>query len=86
MEEETGLSLDPARGKCMINHGCADNFCDIWAFRQDFDLSEVVLQPGETVDAKFATKDEIYRMYRDGELVPFDYLDRLFAAIDEWEK
>ncbi|MBE6617479.1 MAG: NUDIX domain-containing protein [Ruminococcaceae bacterium] len=86
MEEETGLSLDPTCGKCVLNHGCADNFCDIWVFRQDFDLSEVILQPGETVDAKYATKAEIYRMHRDGELVPFDYLDRLFADIDNREE
>lgn len=84
-KEETGLTLDPANGRIMLYHGCADNFCDIWLFREDHDLAEVVLQPGETVDAKFAARDEIYRMYREGELVPFDYLDRLFAAIDESE-
>ena len=85
MKEETGLTLDPQKGEVMLYHGCADNFCDIWLFREDHLLSEVVLQPGETVDAMYATRDEIYRMYNSGELVPFDYLDRLFAAVDEKE-
>lgn len=85
MKEETGLALEPANGEVMLYHGCADNFCDIWLFCEDHLLSEVVLQPGETVDAMYATRDEIYRMYISGELVPFDYLDRLFAAIDEKE-
>ena len=84
-KEETGLTLNGENAEIMLYHGCADNFCDIWLFREDHDLSEVVLQPGETVDAKLADREEIYRMYHAGELVPFDYLDRLFDAIDESE-
>ena len=84
-KEETGLTLNGANGEVMLYHGCADNFCDIWMFREDHDLSEVILQPGETVDAMYATREEIYRMYHSGELVPFDYLDRLFDEIDRRE-
>ena len=82
-KEETGLTLNEECGKCLLNHGCADNFCDIWVFRQNFDLRDVVLQPGETVDAKVVDRNEIYRMYESGELVPFDYLDKLFEAIEK---
>ena len=46
---------------------------DIWLFRQDFDLRDVVLQENETIDAKYATKDEINNMIHNGEFVIIDY-------------
>lgn len=85
-KEETGLNLNAECGKCLLNHGCADNFCDIWVFRQNFDPHDVILQPGETVDKKVVSRDEIYRMYDSGELVPFDYLNKLFEKIDNVEE
>lgn len=75
VKEETGLILDPKRGKRMMTVWYPDSFKDIWLFRQDFKLEDVVLQPGETSDKMYADKECILRMYQAGEFVPYSYLE-----------
>ncbi len=74
VKEETGLTIDPANGRCLLQRKAWDWFNDVWLFRQDFDVKDVVLQPGETSDVKAATADEILEMDARGEMVPFAYL------------
>lgn len=80
VKEETGLTLDPVKGKIVESYRREDSFQDLWLFKQDFDLKDVVLQPGETVDKMYAGKDTILRLLAAGEFVPFAYLDALFNA------
>ena len=77
--EETGLKLDPANGKCVMTCWEADHFADIWLFRQNFSLEDVVLLEGETCGAMCATQEQILQLDKDGMLVPYSYLDKLFA-------
>ena len=79
IREETGLSLDPDRGRVFKSFSKDHFICDIWLFRQDFDLKDAVLQPGETTDIMYADRDEIYRLYRQDAFVPFEYLDELLS-------
>ncbi len=74
VQEETGLSVDPAKGRCILQRKAWDWFNDVWLFEQNFDLKDVVLQPGETTEAKAATTAEILQMDARGEMVPFAYL------------
>lgn len=78
VREETGLCLDPARGKCVMSERKSDYFRDVWVFRHDFSLENVRLLPGETVDKRCAGPDGISRLFDAGEFVPYDYLDRLW--------
>lgn len=78
VNEETGLILTPTQGTCLMTLKRRDNFCDIWLFQHEVDLKKVVLQPGETCDAMLATAEQISKMYHDGILVPFSYLDEFF--------
>lgn len=80
VKEETGLTLDPNRGQVVFTLRRGDSFKDIWLFRQDFDLKDVVLQPGETTDKMYADKDTVLRMWKDGVFVPLGYLDDLFKS------
>ncbi|MDX1359216.1 MAG: NUDIX domain-containing protein [Clostridia bacterium] len=79
--EEAGIVLDPADGELIHSYNRMEkrgmpDFCDVWFFRKDFDLSDVVLQEGETCDAMWASKEKILKLLDDGKLVPvFDYLD-----------
>lgn len=79
VREETGLTVSPENGSCILRLKRDDNFCDIWLFRQDFDLDDVVFQPNETCGACFASEAEVRRMQDNGALVPFSYLEDLFA-------
>ena len=82
VREETGLTLDPARGSRVITYQGGDYFADVWLFRQDFDLKDVVLQPGETCDKMYADPDTIRRLSAAGKLVPYRYLQRLLDMVE----
>ncbi len=71
MREETGIELDPACGRVVATEQWSDSFCDIWLFRQNFDVSSVVLQEGETTAAMAASREQILQMEREGEFIPF---------------
>jgi len=62
VKEETGLDIKPENGKLLSTVIVEDSIQDTWLFRQDFELGDVVLQENETVDAKYATAEEIQRM------------------------
>ena len=78
VKEETGLSINPKNGECLFTQKRSDTFFDVWLFRQDFDVNDVVLQEGETTAAKYATMDEIRELVQKKAFVPCGYLDELF--------
>jgi 8-oxo-dGTP pyrophosphatase MutT (NUDIX family) len=81
MREETGIELDPACGRVVASEQWSDSFCDVWLFRQNFDPSAVILQEGETTAAMAASREQILRMEREGEFVPFTpALKKLFES------
>lgn len=85
VREETGLRLLPENGNCVLSYLRDDCFVDIWLFRQDFDLSEVILLEGETCDAMYATAEKIRQLKSEGVLVPFSYLEELLAIAENAE-
>jgi 8-oxo-dGTP diphosphatase len=80
VKEETGLIVLPENGQCVMSLRREDSFVDIWLFKQDFDINDVVYQPKETCGAKYATKDEILAMKMTGTFVPFSYLDEFLVG------
>lgn len=81
VREETGLVAFPENAQRIYTFRREDDFCDVWLIRQDFDLDRVVLLPGETVDKKYATVEEILEMYEKKELVPYSYLNDFLSKI-----
>lgn len=62
-------------------------FYDIWLFKQDFDLSDIVLQENEICDARWTNKQEIRSIIENGEFIHASecpYLDELFAFCKSW--
>ena len=82
-KEEAGMDVKPENGRLMFRIKLKKAFLDVWVFIQDFDINDVVLQPGETVDAKFATMEEILEMHRNGEFFPDDFFEELFEKSRE---
>lgn len=61
------------------------DFLDVWVFEHDCSIDSVVLQPGETCGAMWATTNEIKELVKSGKFVPqntFSYLDKLFEVYD----
>ena len=69
VKEETGLSVLPEEGTCIFSLQRDDCFADVWLFRQDFPIEEVVLQEGETCDAKWVSLPELREIISKGEFV-----------------
>lgn len=82
-KEETGLILDPQLGRLTATHRGKNVFADIWLFRQDFDLADVVLQEGETCDVMYATPAQIREMAARGAFVPYPHLEQLLTLVEE---
>lgn|GEM_PF-282198 len=80
VKEETGLDVLPENGKVVLTIQRDDCFCDIWLFKQDFDIKFVVLQDGETIDAKWAAKDEIRQIVINGDFIPLSYMEEFLLC------
>ena len=85
--EELGVELAPEKGKlfasAMRQAKKFPDFLDVWVFEHDCSIDSVVLQPGETCGAMWATTNEIKELVKSGKFVPqntFSYLDKLFEV------
>ncbi len=83
VKEETGLTLDPAKGRVALPLSGQDWFGDVWVFRQDVDMNDICLQEGETCEAKLVTREELLRLREEGLFIPCSYMDELLALIFE---
>ena len=81
IEEEVGLIVKPETGQLVMELKGHNAFVDIWVFKHDFALSDVVLQPGETVEAKLVPEAEIYKLRSKGMFHTGSYLEELLAKI-----
>ena len=79
IREETGLAFSPAQGRCLLQLQRRDDFLDVWLFEGSFTLEQVVLQPGETCGKRLASAKEILSLAESETLVPYSYLQALFA-------
>lgn len=85
--EELGVELDPEKGKLFASairqNKEFPDFLDVWVFEHDCSIESVVLQPGETCGAMWATTNAIKELVKSGKFVPqntFSYLDKLFEV------
>ncbi len=81
VKEETGITLESQNGQ-MIKHQlrkCPCNHClaDVWLFKQEINISDVVFCPDETCDVKWVSQSEINRMVDDGTFVTWDMFTRI---------
>ena len=77
VKEETGLTVSAKNGRVIKRRIGYDYICDVWLFEEDVNLSDVVLLPGETDDARLADIETVKRMISDGEFIPFDYVSEM---------
>jgi 8-oxo-dGTP pyrophosphatase MutT (NUDIX family) len=81
-KEETGLAIKLENGRIVKTQQEGNTFDEIWLFKQDFDIGDVILQDGETIDAKWATSDEIKEMAKSGDFVCWSYLGEVLDLME----
>ncbi len=62
--EETGIQASPEEFKLIDSGRDGNTHFDYYCLRRDIPIERVVLQPGETVDAKWATFSQVHEMIR----------------------
>ena len=62
--EETGIRAKPEDFELLESRRDRDAFFDFYCLKNATPLEDIVLQPGETTDAKWATFDEIHDMIK----------------------
>ncbi len=77
VREETGMSLEPEQGELLLCWEGEFFLCDVYRFRQDFTLTQITLQPGETDGARLADAAEIRALAASGSFVDLPYLERV---------
>lgn len=83
-KEELGVTLLPQNGSLYKSYtyphsdGSGAAYIEVWIFRQDVELSELVLQSSEICGAVWATEKQIREMAEKGLFLPYDYLEDLF--------
>jgi 8-oxo-dGTP pyrophosphatase MutT (NUDIX family) len=90
-KEELGLTLAPDKGRllktiALENKHPPGGSCivDVWIFSHDCPIGDVILQPGETCDARWESADAIRAMIASGDFASeagFDELRQLNTGI-----
>ena len=69
LKEETGIDAGESELRLFATYRRKNYFQDLFLLNKDVDIADVVLQPGETVAARWAAAGEILRMIEKGEFV-----------------
>jgi isopentenyldiphosphate isomerase len=78
VEEEIGIKLDPNEGKKILRIVRDNTFFDVHLFKKDIETGRTKLQETEVINIKWVTKDELKRMFENGEMVgPLNYVMKL---------
>ena len=73
LNEELGICLSKKEAvffKSIKRNNSISDFKDIWLFKKDMDIKDIVFQDGEAIEAKWVEFEEFERMYKDKEIVP----------------
>lgn len=80
VQEELGITLDPADAKLIrqIRRDAVQDFYDVWLFRADINIRDVILQKDEVINVTWADRSTLLALYRAGKLHPLlDYIEQL---------
>ncbi len=69
LQEETGIQAEESELCLFATYQHKNYFQDLFLLTKDVSIAEVVLQPEEAVDAKWASEETILQMIENGEFV-----------------
>lgn len=85
VKEELGIELQEEKGRLfkVIKREIYADFCDVWIFEHECELSDIVLQKEETCDAMWATAGQIRELIDKNQFVPLDNMQYVNELISE---
>ena len=69
LKEETGIQSQESELQLFATYQHKNYFLDLFLLNKDLEISDIVLQPGETIDAKWASEETILQMIDNEEFV-----------------
>ena len=69
LKEETGIQSQESELQHFATYQHKNYFLDLFLLNKDVEISDIVLQPGETIDAKWASEKTILQMIDNEEFV-----------------
>ena len=76
--EELGLKVDLSNTRPFFTINFEDGFDDYYILEMDVELSELTLQEEEVQKVRWADKEEVMEMQKQGIMIPYWFLDRIF--------
>ena len=73
VKEELGIEFTKKEAiffKEILGYKISPNFKDMWLFRKDIDIKDIVFTDRETIEAKWVNIDEFMKMFENKEIVP----------------
>lgn len=73
VKEELGIEFTKKEAifyKEILGYKITPNFKDMWLFRKDIDIKDIVFPDRETIEAKWVSIDEFMKMFENKEIVP----------------
>ena len=67
--EETGIAAEEKDFTCFATYQRKNYFQDLYLLRMDVDIKDIVLQPDEAVDVRWATEEDILQLIANQEFV-----------------
>ena len=81
IREELGInvSTDSAKhvGRCRRYYASCPDIFDVWIFYSDVKLEEVTIQEEEVNDVKWATREEILKLYKENKFEPNTFFEKV---------
>lgn len=68
--EETGIRAEPEEFELLESLRERSSFYDFYCVKKQIPLEQIVLQPGETVDARWVTFAQMHRLIRENRVCP----------------
>ncbi len=78
--EELGLKLDLSGIRPHFTMNFAQGFDDYYLIEQEVDIASLTLQEEEVRQVKWVSREELMEMYQEGKVIPYYFLDSLFAC------
>jgi len=84
VSEEIGLDIDLTNERPRFTINFPNGFDDYYLITQDVNIETLRLQEDEVQAVKWVDKEELLQMVKNGEMIPYYFLNSIFELKDIW--